>query len=323
MWVQSLEGRISLGVGNGTPLQYSRLGNPIRGAWWATVHGATKSQTRSSNRHREPYSVSCNNLQWIKVSKRIYVTEILCWTPEIYILLIYFHAWLCWSSLLSVDFPLQWLLLSGSTGPRTHGPSGVGESQVYLPRDMQDPSSQTRDRPESPALAGRFLTTGHHDGPVHLWLTQFYKSTTVQVRKVIACVTATYKVTLWWSWTKNVNLLFSKTKIACFKNSQWGLPWCHVVKNLPVNAGDTGLTPAWEYPSCPFTTAAKPVLRSPGAAAAEARVRAPQPEKPLQWEACAPQPDSSPCSLHWRVWAAPKTQHRQKQITLRYDSCMP
>ena len=26
--------------GNGNPLQYSRLGNPMhRGAWWATVHG--------------------------------------------------------------------------------------------------------------------------------------------------------------------------------------------------------------------------------------------------------------------------------------------
>ena len=31
-------------VRNGTPLQYSCLGNPMdRGAWWATVHGAAKS----------------------------------------------------------------------------------------------------------------------------------------------------------------------------------------------------------------------------------------------------------------------------------------
>ena len=35
------------GEGNGNPLQYFCLGNPIdRGAWWATVLGATKSQTR-------------------------------------------------------------------------------------------------------------------------------------------------------------------------------------------------------------------------------------------------------------------------------------
>ena len=38
-------GRSSAG-GNGTPLQYSCLGNPTdRGAWWAIVHGVAKSQT--------------------------------------------------------------------------------------------------------------------------------------------------------------------------------------------------------------------------------------------------------------------------------------
>ena len=31
------------GEGNGNPLQYSCLGNPIdRGAWWATVQGVTR-----------------------------------------------------------------------------------------------------------------------------------------------------------------------------------------------------------------------------------------------------------------------------------------
>ena len=31
------------GKGNGNPLQYSCLGNPMdRGAWWATVPGVTK-----------------------------------------------------------------------------------------------------------------------------------------------------------------------------------------------------------------------------------------------------------------------------------------
>ena len=34
---------LSLGEGNGNPLQYSCLGNPMgRGAWWATVHKVTK-----------------------------------------------------------------------------------------------------------------------------------------------------------------------------------------------------------------------------------------------------------------------------------------
>ena len=36
----------SPGEGNGNPLQYSFLGNPMdRGAWQATVHGVTKNQT--------------------------------------------------------------------------------------------------------------------------------------------------------------------------------------------------------------------------------------------------------------------------------------
>ena len=40
----------SPGEGNGNPLQYSCLGNPMDGrAWWATVHGISKSQTELSN----------------------------------------------------------------------------------------------------------------------------------------------------------------------------------------------------------------------------------------------------------------------------------
>ena len=38
------------GEGNGNPLQYSCLGNPMdRGAWQATIHEVAKSQTRLSN----------------------------------------------------------------------------------------------------------------------------------------------------------------------------------------------------------------------------------------------------------------------------------
>ena len=40
----------SPGEGNGNPLQYSCLENSMdRGAWWATVHGVTKNQTRLSD----------------------------------------------------------------------------------------------------------------------------------------------------------------------------------------------------------------------------------------------------------------------------------
>ena len=41
---------ISLGEGNGNPLQCSCLENLMdKGAWQATVHGVAKSQTRLSN----------------------------------------------------------------------------------------------------------------------------------------------------------------------------------------------------------------------------------------------------------------------------------
>ena len=40
----------SPGEGNGNPLQYSCLKNPMdTGAWWATVHGVAKSWTRLSD----------------------------------------------------------------------------------------------------------------------------------------------------------------------------------------------------------------------------------------------------------------------------------
>jgi len=56
-WVRSLgwgdppeEGTVThsniLGEGNGNPLQYSCLENPMaRGVWQAIIHGVTKSQT--------------------------------------------------------------------------------------------------------------------------------------------------------------------------------------------------------------------------------------------------------------------------------------
>ena len=40
------------GKGNGKPLQYSCLENPVDGgAWLATVHGVAKSRARLSNYH--------------------------------------------------------------------------------------------------------------------------------------------------------------------------------------------------------------------------------------------------------------------------------
>ena len=49
-WFRSLRWEDPLKKGNGYPLQYSCLENPVdRGAWWATVHGVAKGQTRLSD----------------------------------------------------------------------------------------------------------------------------------------------------------------------------------------------------------------------------------------------------------------------------------
>ena len=40
------------GAGNGNPLQYVCLGNPMdRGDWWTAVHGVAKSWTDSTHTH--------------------------------------------------------------------------------------------------------------------------------------------------------------------------------------------------------------------------------------------------------------------------------
>ena len=42
--------RHKYGEGNGTPLQFSCLGDPMDGgAWWTAVHGVSKSQTQLSD----------------------------------------------------------------------------------------------------------------------------------------------------------------------------------------------------------------------------------------------------------------------------------
>ena len=46
LWGNQMTG----GEGDGTPLQYSCLENPMDGgAWWAAVHGVAKSRTRLSD----------------------------------------------------------------------------------------------------------------------------------------------------------------------------------------------------------------------------------------------------------------------------------
>ena len=59
--------------GNGNPLQYSGLGNPMdRGAWQATVHGALKSRTRLSDFAFTIVHVSIYHLSFFPVFQLIY-----------------------------------------------------------------------------------------------------------------------------------------------------------------------------------------------------------------------------------------------------------
>ena len=67
------------GGGNGNPLQYSCLGNPMdRGTWQATVHGITKSRTRLSD-----------------------------WTTETIPLVSLFSLWILFVHLFSESFPSE------------------------------------------------------------------------------------------------------------------------------------------------------------------------------------------------------------------------
>ena len=53
------------GGGNGNPLQYSHLGNPIdRGAWRTTVHGVTKSQTQLITAQHSRHYIFKREVEW-------------------------------------------------------------------------------------------------------------------------------------------------------------------------------------------------------------------------------------------------------------------
>ena len=62
------------GEGNGNPLQYSCLQNPMdRGAWWATVHGVAKSQTQLERLHY--HFQRSNGLKVLRVCLDVHCTE--------------------------------------------------------------------------------------------------------------------------------------------------------------------------------------------------------------------------------------------------------
>ena len=54
------------GEGNGSPLQYSCLKNPMdRGAWWATIHGVTENRTWLSGFHTQVLYKALESQKWI------------------------------------------------------------------------------------------------------------------------------------------------------------------------------------------------------------------------------------------------------------------
>ena len=79
----------SPGEGNGNPLQYSCLENPMdRGAWPATVHGVTKSQTRLSEftslLHFKAFDCVDHNKLW-KILKEMGIpNHLLCLLRNLY-----------------------------------------------------------------------------------------------------------------------------------------------------------------------------------------------------------------------------------------------
>ena len=57
----------SFGGGNGNPLQYSCLGNPMdRGAWWATGAGVAKNQTRLKRLSMHTTYRASQVSQWVR-----------------------------------------------------------------------------------------------------------------------------------------------------------------------------------------------------------------------------------------------------------------
>ena len=70
--------------GHGNPLQYSCLENPMdRGAWWATVHGVAKSQTRLKRLSTQPLIIFPTKNRLNKSQKQLTCTYKVSDTPGV------------------------------------------------------------------------------------------------------------------------------------------------------------------------------------------------------------------------------------------------
>ena len=72
----------SLGVGNGTPIQYSCLENSMgRAAWRTTVHGVTESQMHLSTQHKGHSKVLVLHTLNILISQKLPCLQMSCFFP--------------------------------------------------------------------------------------------------------------------------------------------------------------------------------------------------------------------------------------------------
>ena len=108
----------SPGEGNGNPFQYSCLENPMnRGAWWATVHGVTKSRTSPSEHTLTHFIIHWKyTYEWMKINVMGYqnplIIQILC--PSSLILN------LCSSSIFSFKWTCSLRQWAGCSGQSSH-----------------------------------------------------------------------------------------------------------------------------------------------------------------------------------------------------------
>ena len=85
----------STGEGNGNPLQYSCLENPVdRGAWQVTVHGVSKSRTQLSNKtptHTHSFHCFPIYLPWSDGTRCHNLKFSECWVLSQLFYSVYFH----------------------------------------------------------------------------------------------------------------------------------------------------------------------------------------------------------------------------------------
>ena len=102
-WATSLS-LSRIGEGNGNPLHYSCLKNPMDGgAWWAAIYGVAQSQTRLKRLSSSSSSTCMDEAYW-KCSKNCFPSSILCFEQE-------YHSDMCHLSPLLFSIAWEYFLV--------------------------------------------------------------------------------------------------------------------------------------------------------------------------------------------------------------------